>query len=198
MGETPNAEDLERLKLKYMVDEEELNDIIFEEVAPRPYKFTIEQFQIDFINLGKLYWNSEENFQIHEKIEKKYIKDGNKLENTIFNIEDKNLISPERLFQLVKRDFNLDDSKRISTNEEKIILKLFYISYTCNELISELCGQINKNGYKYKSIYNFYYTISKSYNNAIDGFNKIKSTIEKEKKNSEIYNSIMGGGAPPI
>ena len=174
-----------------MVEEDEIDDLVFEDVPPRPYKFSIEQFQIDFINLGKLYWNSEQNFQISEKIEEKYIKDGNKLEKNIFEIGDKNLIKPERLFQLVKRDFNLDDSKRESTSQEKIILKLFYISYVCNELISELCGNINESGFKYKSIYSFYYTVSKSYNDAINGFINIKNTIENQKKNSKIFESAM-------
>ena len=185
-------------KLEDMVDEEELNDFIFEDVPPRHYEFTIEQFQKDFINLGKLYWNSEQNFQINDNIEEKYIMDGNNLEKDIFEIEDKKIIEPERLYQLVKRDFNLDESKRESTSKEKIILKLFYISYVCNELISELCGKINESGFKYKSICSFYYTVSKSYNDAINGFIKIKDSILNEKKNSIIYDTVMGGAAPSL
>ena len=182
-----------------MVDEEELlNDFLFEDVPPRHYEFTIEQFQKDFINLGKLYWNSEQNFQINDKIEEKYIKHGNDLEKDIFEIGDKEIIKPERLFQLVKRDFNLDESKRESTSKEKIIIKLFYISYVCNELISELCGKINESDFKYKSIFSFYYTVSKSYNDAINGFIKIKNTILNQKKNSIIYDTVMGGAAPSL
>jgi hypothetical protein len=91
------------------------------------------------------------------------------------------------IYLLVKRDFGLDNSKRDTTNEEKIIQKLFYISYTCNQLISFLCGEINKKRFKYKSIYNFYYIVSKSYNDAIDGFIKIQNNMEKEKKELKDY-----------
>ena len=88
---------------------------------------------------------------------------------------------------LVKRDFGLDKSSRDATSKEKIFQKLFYISYTCNELISNLCGEINHKGFKYKSIYNFYYIVSKSYNDAIDGFIKIQNNMEKEKKELKEY-----------
>ena len=151
---------------------------------PRPYKFTIEKFKKDFINLGRLYWNSEENFKINEKIEKDYIKNKTDFEGKIFsfNEEDENEINAERILVLVRRDFGVDDSKREATSHEKIVQKLFYISYTCNELISELCGKINQNGFKYQSICNFYYTISESYNNAINGFMKIIEDIKGEDK----------------
>ena len=154
---------------------------------PGPYKFTIEKFKRDFINLGRLYWNSEENFKINEKIEENYIKNKNNFEEKIFsfNDQDENEINAERILILVKRDFGIDESKREATSHEKIVQKLFYISYTCNELISELCGKINQNGFKYQSICNFYYTISDSYNNAIKGFKKI---IEDLKGNNEEEN----------
>ena len=154
---------------------------------PRPYKFTIEKFKRDFINLGRLYWNSEANFKINEKIEENYIKSNTNFEEKIFsfNEQDENEINAERILLLVKRDFGVDDSKREATSHEKIVQKLFYISYTCNELISELCGKINQNGFKYQSICNFYYTISDSYNNAINGFKKI---IEDLKGNNDEEN----------
>ena len=108
------------------------------------------------------------------------------LEDKIFTISEDNKIDPERIILLVKRDFGLDNSKRDATDKEKIFQKLFYIFYTCNELISILCGEINHKGFKYKSIYDFYYTVSLSYNNAINGFLKINKEIkdkEKELKN---------------
>ena len=118
-------------------------------------------------------------------IDKINVEENNKIEEKIFQIN--NEINSERIILLVKRDFGLDDSKRDATNEEKIIQKLFYISYTCNQLISFLCGEINKKGFKYKSIYNFYYIVSKSYNDAIDGFIKIQNNMEKEKKELKEY-----------
>ena len=94
----------------------------------------------------------------------------------------------------------MDNSKRDATDIEKIFQKLFYISYTCNELISNLCGTINKKGFKYTSIYNFYYNVSLSYNKAINGFlliyedmnNKLKLKKTKKSKGDD------NGDAPPI
>ena len=88
---------------------------------------------------------------------------------------------------LVKRDFGLDESKRDATNKEKIFQKLFYISYTCNELISDLCGEINHKGFKYKSIFNFYYAVSTAYNNAINGFINIKNEMRDHEKEIKKY-----------
>ena len=153
------------------IEEEEINTIINEllqeDVAPIAYKFTIEQFQKDFINIGKLFWNSELNFQISDNIEEYYLKNGKGLEENVFSFDDKNSINPAKIIQLVKKDFGIDASPIQATEREKIVLILFYISYTCNELISALCGKINEEGFKYKSIYNFYYIVSKLYNNAI-------------------------------
>ena len=144
--------------------------------APPPiYEFTMEQFQKDFLNLGKLFLNPYKNFRIKGKSQKS--KDENILENKIFSFDEKNKISLERILLLVKRDFGLDHSKRMASKEEKIKIKLFYISYTCNQLISHLCGKINSKGFKYQSICNFFYTVSLSYNQAIDGFLKIKEEI---------------------
>ena len=153
------------------------------DTPPSAYEFNIEQFKKDYINLGKLFWNTKNNYLID--IDKIKVEENNKIEEKIFQIN--NEINSERIILLVKRDFGLDDSKRDATNEEKIIQKLFYISYTCNQLISFLCGEINKKGFKYKSIYNFYYIVSKSYNDAIDGFIKIQNNMEKEKKELKEY-----------
>ena len=111
--------------------------------------------------------------------------------------DDKNKINPEKILQLVKRDFDLDDSEEEFSIKEKITLKLFYISYTCNELISMLCGKINEEGFKYKSIYNFYYIVSKIYNNSINGFLNIKKEIETTKQDNKLYESFIKGGAAP-
>ena len=146
-------------------------------------EFSIERFKQDYMTLGKLFWNSEQNYQISENIESKYIKDGNKLSNEIFDISNLE-IEPERLLLLVKRDFGIDRSKRESTSIEKILVKLFYISYTCNELISSLCGEINEKNVMFKSVYDFYYKISSIYNNGINGFLEIqKDFIGDSEKN---------------
>ena len=83
--------------------------------------------------------------------------------------------------------------------KEKIFQKLFYISYTCNELISFLCANINQKEVKYTSIYNFYYTVSLSYNDAINGFLSISEDIKKKKKDLKNYlGEEAGDEAPPV
>ena len=126
-------------------------------------------------------------------IEKINSEEENKIVEKIFEKSELDKIDSERILLLVKRDFGLDDSKRVATKEEKIIQKLFYISYICNQLISFLCGEINKKGFKYKSIYNFYYIVSKSYNDAINGFIGIKTIMEKEKKELKEYIESKNG-----
>ena len=63
---------------------------------------------------------------------------------------------------------------------------MFLLKYV-NELISILCGEINHKGFKYKSIYNFFYTVSLSYNDAINGFMAIKSQMKEEEKELKKY-----------
>ena len=144
-----------------------------------PNSFNINKFKKDYTNLGKLFWNSRPNFHSENSDE---IKEIDRIGESIFsNIED---ISPKRLYQLIERDFGKDNSSRDATNSEKIIIKLFYISYTCNELISSILWKINQEGFSYKSICEFYYNISKSYNKAINVFCK----IWEDMKNSEEKN----------
>ena len=146
-------------------------------------EFDFNQFKEDYVNLGKLYWFSKKNFKIEQDNTENILKNNNdNLVDKIFNLEEENnAVKPERLFQIVKNDFGLDNSKIEATNKEKLIIKLFYISYVSNILISSLCGKINHKGFKFRSISNFYYTVSKSYNNAINGFNKIKEQIENKE-----------------
>jgi len=146
-------------------------------------EFDFNQFKEDYVNLGKLYWFSKKNFKIEQDNTENILKNNdNKLVDKIFNLEEENnAVKPETLRQIVKNDFGLDNSKNEATNKEKLIIKLFYISYVSNELISSLCGKINQKGFKFRSISNFYYTVSKSYNNAINGFIKIKEQIENKE-----------------
>jgi len=145
-------------------------------------EFDFIQFKKDYVNLGKLYWFSKMNFKIEQDNAEYILKKNNiQLVDKIFNLEEENnAVKPERLLQIVKSDFGLDNSKNDATNKEKLIVKLFYISYVSNVLISSLCGKMNHKGFKFKSVQNFYYTVSKSYNNAINGFLKIKEQIENE------------------
>jgi hypothetical protein len=144
--------------------------------APLPNNFNLQEFKTDYNNLVKLFWNSKSNYMLD--IENMNLYTENKIEEKVFELTNNNSeIDSERILLLIKRDFGLDNTKRDTTNNEKIIQKLFYISYTCNQLISFLCGEINKYGFKYKSIYNFYYTVSKSYNDAINGFIEIQKNL---------------------
>ena len=164
---------------------------------PAPYHFTIEQFNKDYINLVKLYWYSNDSFRTNDNIKEKELKKDNDLDEKLFKIEDENKIDTERLLILVKRDFGLDNSSRDATNKEKIYQKLFYISYICNELISDLCGKINQKDFKYSSIYNFYYIVSLSFNQAIKGFLEIIKEINKSNNlDSDSNNEDID--APPL
>ena len=118
----------------------------------------------------------------------------------ILNKKDSYIIFSDRLLTLIKKNFGLRDSKIIATSEEKIIVKLFYISYVCNELIGILCGKMNQKNFKYTSIYDFYYTVSKSYNSAINGFLEIsKEMMQKEKEFKDYlkYKKSFNTDAPP-
>ena len=152
-----------------------------------PYKFSLEKFSADYTNLLNLYSDSKNSFKITEHIEEKNLKSKEGINEIVLNKNKPNEIETERLYTLIKRDFGLDDSKRDATSSEKIILKLFYISYVCNELIGILCGKMNQKSFKYTSIYNFYYTVSMSYNNAINGFLEIKEEMKQKEKGIADY-----------
>ena len=171
-----------------------------EDDNPAPYHFNIAQFKKDYSALVRLYWYSKNNFRLDDKLETSKLKANSNIENKIFNFEGDNDITAERLLTLIKRDFGLDNSKRDATDKEKIFQKLFYISYICNELISSLCGNINQKGFKYTSIYNFYYTVSLTYNKAIKGFLSINEDMKnkmklKKKKKTEVDDNE---DAPPV
>ena len=144
-----------------------------------PDSFDFNKFKRDYTNLGKLFWNSRPE-RPKDEDEKQKLEETEKLGDFVFaNIDN---ISPLRVYQLIEKDFGKDDSKRDATNEEKIIIKLFYISYTCNELISSITWTINQKGYNINLLCDFYYKIFKSYNNAINGLLEIKKDIEKRKQ----------------
>ena len=164
---------------------------------PAPYNFSIEQFTKDYIRLIKLYWYSKDTFRTNDSIQEEQLKKDSTIEEKLFKMEDENKIDAKRLLVLVKRDFGLDNSKRDATSKEKIFQKLFYISYTCNELISTLCESVNYKEIKYTSIYNFYHTVSLSYIKAIKGFLGIKDEILKKEKDLKYYSGEDNNDAPP-
>ena len=162
-------------------EKQTVNDINEEE--PAPYHFNIEQFRQDYLTLVKLYWNSKSTFRLEENFE--YLlksQNTNNMEEKIFGFYNENDINSERLLLLVKRDFGLNNSKDDATDQEIIVLKLFYISYICNELIYSICNNLNKKEIKYTSIFNFYYVVSICYNEAIRGFFEIGEEMEKNEK----------------
>ena len=166
---------------------------------PAPYDFSLEKFAADYANLLNLYSDSK-NFKITEHIEEHNLKTKGNINEIILNKNNIKEIDLNRLYTLIKSYFGLDNSKRDATSEEKIILKLFYVSYVCNELIGILCGKMNQKSFKYTSIYNFYYTVSLSYNAAINGFLDIcKDMIQKEKeiKDYAKFQKIGNSEAPP-
>ena len=166
-------------------DENEENDESPGKEAPAAYKFNIEKFQRDYITSINLYWNSENNFKLIEKIAESSLRYDNKLEEKILKINEGNKIDGKRLLLLVQKDFgivNKDNESIEETYNEIIMKKLFYISYTCNELIGLLCGELFQKGFKFKSIYNFYYIVSSSYNSAIEGFTNIKDEMKEKQR----------------
>jgi len=149
-------------------------------------EFDFNHFKDDYVNLGKLYWFSKNNFLIKLDVFDFISKNKDiKLLDKLFNLEEENNdFKPERLYQIVKKDFGLDNSKNDPTNKEKLIIKIFYILYVSNILLCLLCAKINLEEFTFCSTSNFFYTISKSYNNAINGFLKIKEQMEN--KDSEL------------
>ena len=145
-------------------------------------EFDFNLFKDDYDNLLKLYWFSKRNFMIEQDNSENILKNIDiHLHDKLFNFEEENnAVKPERLYLIVKKDFGLYNSKIDATNKEKLIVKLFYISYVSNVLISSLCSKIYHKEYKFRSIQNFYYTVAKSYNNAINGFLKIREQIENK------------------
>jgi len=175
------------------------NSIISNNV-PAPLNFSFERFSSDFTNLLNLYSDSRNNFRISEDLETENLKSNKSINEIVLNKTKENIISPRRLYILIERDFGLDNSSRDATSDEKIVLKLFYISYVCNELIGILCNKANQKSFQYTSIYNFYYTVSLSYNSAINGFKEIANEMKQKEKELKEYSKFKKSNnseAPP-
>ena len=76
----------------------------FETYIPETFnEERFKKFKQDYINLGKLFWNSRPNFLPKDEKEKKNVEESEKLGDSIFSNID--IISPKRIFQLIERDF---------------------------------------------------------------------------------------------
>ena len=167
---------------------------------PAPYNFSFEKFKSDFTNLLNLFSETRNNFKINETFEEENLKVNKSIDKISLEKKQYINIDPGRLYILIKRDFGLDNSSRDATDDEKFVLKLFYVSYVCNELIGILCGKMNEKNFKYSSIYNFYYNVSLSYNKAINGFLEINNEMkqkEKEIKEFDKFKKSNNSEAPP-
>ncbi len=186
-------------------------------------EFSKYNFYRDLYILGNLFWNSDLNYKIDETIEKDWLveddnidedkdKKNNKnnnddkkekennekeLKEKIFHVnedDEEDDIEKEKLLSYVKKNFGLIKEEVELTPKQKMKIKLFYISYIANELINNICISLNKKGFEYKSICDFYYNVSSSYNKAIEGFIEIKNRIISENEELENYSKLKKEG----
>ena len=161
-------------------------------------EFGFNDFIKDFCYLGRLFWDSSFNFENDENItdyldygieEKEKINKSNEIKNGIFSEEffNKNNIKFDDIINYVKFFFGDDSIKGPFSNEIKMAMKIFFISYICNEIIDDICGDIKKKGFKYKSICSFYYNVLETFSKAINGFNELGEEIKKDKLELEKY-----------
>ena len=161
-------------------------------------EFGFNDFIKDFCYLGRLFWDSSFNFENDENItdyldygieEKEKINKSNEIKNGIFSEEffNKNNIKFDDIINYVKFFFGDDNIKGPFSNEIKMAMKIFFISYICNEIIDDICGDIKKKGFKYKSICSFYYNVLETFSKEINGFNELGEEIKKDKLELEEY-----------
>ena len=183
-------------------------------------EFNKYDFIRDCNTFGNLFWNSDFNYKLKETIEKDWLdaetgkeeeinNENNIIEkkksfkDSIFEEEDENQeeIDSELILEFVKRDFC--EKKQVNqvnlTPKQKMKVKLFYVSYISNELINTIFIRLKKEGFEFKSICDFYYRVSCSYNSAINGFNEIKEELNNIKMMQEEYSQLkkQGIGKPP-
>ena len=137
-----------------------------------------DKFFKDYSNLGNFFMNSNLDSEID-----------NKIKNEFSEVENLEYFPVKNILDYVRKKFDpYNKNIQITLSKEiKKKMKLFFISYICNEVINEICGNIYKKGFKYKSICVFFYNVLKLYNDAISGFISIKNQILEDKKNLENY-----------
>ena len=161
-------------------------------------EFNFHDFIKDFCDLGRLFWDSSFNFENEENFnyyldydiqENEKINKSNELKNNIFSEEYfvRNNIQSNHIQSYVKFFFGDKNIKGPFRNEIKMVMKIFFISFISNKIIDDICGDINKKGFKYKSICSFYYNVLERFSKAINGFNELGEKFSKEKEKLEVY-----------
>ena len=127
--------------------------------------------------------------QENEKINK-----SNELKNSIFSEEyfDRNNIKSNDIQSYVQFFFGDKNIKGPFRKEIKMVMKIFFISFISNKIIDDICGDIKKKGFKYKSICSFYYNVLERFSKAINGFNELGEKFSKEKVELEAYKKTKG------
>ena len=161
-------------------------------------EFTFNDFIKDFCYLGRLFWDSDLNFENEENFtdylnydinEYEKINKSNELKNGIFSEEffNKNGITFEDIKDYVKYFFGDNKIKRPFKKEVKMVMKIFFISYISNNIIDELCGNVKEKGFRYKSICSFYYNVLLSFSKAINGLKELGEEFTREKQKLKDY-----------
>ena len=94
------------------------------------------------------------------------------------NIFDISSIKYDTVIEYIRKCLGLYKGEVNLSTEQKMKIKIFIIAYVCYKLISENFENIKKKGFEYKTICEFYYNVSISYNKAIEGFNEIKKELK--------------------
>ena len=161
-------------------------------------EFTFNDFIKDFCQLGRLFWDSNFNFENEENFtdylnynieEEQKINKSNELKNEIFSEEyfNKNKIKFDDIKDYVKFFFGDKNIKGPFKKEVKMVMKIFFISYISNSIIDEICGNVKKKGFRYKSICSFYFNVLLTFSRAINGFKELGEEFTKEKQRLEQY-----------
>ena len=95
------------------------------------------------------------------------------------NIFDISSIKYDEVINYIKKSLGLFNAEVNLSKEQKMKIKIFMIAYVGYKLISENFDNIKRKGFEYKTICEFYYNVSKSYNKAIEGFNEIEKKFKK-------------------
>ena len=158
-------------------------------------KFTLNKFLKDYSSLGKLFWDSNLNYNLKEIIEDDLLyldrNERDNIKDSVFTEDENNFIKDENkidmIINYVKKVFGCGNTQEEFSPEIKMKMKIFFILYISNEIMDLFCRKIKTKGFKYKSICDFYYNVLKSYNNAINGFKELREEIIKEKKDFKIF-----------
>ena len=151
-----------------------------------------EQFDKNFKTLGELFYNIYDNFNVEQYFEnylviKTDLETKKKHEDVLLlrkkqsikdNIFDISSIKYDTVIEYIRKCLGLYKGEVNLSTEQKMKIKIFIIAYVCYKLISENFENIKKKGFEYKTICEFYYNVSISYNKAIEGFNEIKKELK--------------------